>query len=92
MTPPSPRRKRQDRNTAWHLRKLEGVDAVVVKCGVGKVNAAVCAQILIDVLHPFLTLFSALMRHHIPRNSGAPFRGLLLKLHIGHFLGIISLV
>ena len=26
--------------------KLEGLDAVVVQCGVGKVNAAMCAQIL----------------------------------------------
>lgn len=26
--------------------KLEGMDAVVVQCGVGKVNAALCAQIL----------------------------------------------
>ena len=28
--------------------KLEGMDAVVVQCGVGKVNAALCAQILCD--------------------------------------------
>ncbi len=28
---------------------LEGVSAVVVQCGVGKVNAALCAQILISV-------------------------------------------
>ena len=27
---------------------LEGVPAVVVQCGVGKVNAALCAQILCD--------------------------------------------
>lgn len=27
---------------------LAGVDAVVVRCGIGKVNAAVCAQALID--------------------------------------------
>ena len=26
--------------------KLEGLDVVVVQCGVGKVNAALCAQIL----------------------------------------------
>ena len=26
--------------------KLEGLDVVVVQCGVGKVNAAMCAQIL----------------------------------------------
>ena len=28
--------------------KLEGLDAVVVQCGVGKINAAMCTQILID--------------------------------------------
>ena len=28
--------------------KLEGLDVVVVQCGVGKVNAAMCAQILCD--------------------------------------------
>ena len=28
---------------------LEGLPAVVVQCGVGKVNAAICAQILISV-------------------------------------------
>ena len=27
---------------------LEGLDCVVVQCGVGKINAAMCAQILID--------------------------------------------
>ena len=29
--------------------KLEGLDVVVVQCGVGKVNAAICAQILCDL-------------------------------------------
>ena len=28
--------------------KLEGLDAVVVQCGIGKINAAMCTQILID--------------------------------------------
>lgn len=28
--------------------KLEGLDAVVVQCGVGKVNAALCVQVLCD--------------------------------------------
>ena len=28
---------------------LEGMDAVVVQCGIGKVNAALCAQVLISV-------------------------------------------
>ena len=30
----------------YYEGKLEGVDVVVVQCGVGKVNAAMCAQIL----------------------------------------------
>ena len=34
---------------AFHEGKLDGVDAVVVKCSVGKVNAAACAQLLISV-------------------------------------------
>lgn len=29
--------------------KIEGTDVVVVKCGVGKVNAAMCTQTMIDV-------------------------------------------
>lgn len=30
---------------------LEGAQAVVVQCGVGKVNAAMCVQILADLFH-----------------------------------------
>ena len=30
---------------------LEGLPVVVVQCGVGKVNAAICAQILCDCYH-----------------------------------------
>lgn len=33
---------------AFHEGKLDGTDAVVVKCSVGKVNAAACAQLLIS--------------------------------------------
>ena len=33
----------------FHEGKLDGKDVVVVKCSVGKVNAAACAQILISV-------------------------------------------
>ncbi len=32
----------------FHEGRIHGRDVVVVKCGVGKVNAALCAQILID--------------------------------------------
>lgn len=33
---------------AFYEGKLQGVDAVVVQCGIGKVNAAMCTQILCD--------------------------------------------
>lgn len=36
-------------NKSFKKGKLKGIDAVVVKCGIGKVNAAMCTQILIDV-------------------------------------------
>lgn len=32
--------------TAFCAGRMEGLDAVVVRCGVGKVNAAICAQVL----------------------------------------------
>ncbi len=32
----------------FHAGTLEGLDAVVVRCGIGKVNAALCVQILKD--------------------------------------------
>ena len=35
--------------TDFYEGTLDGVDVVIVKCGVGKVNAAACAQALIDV-------------------------------------------
>lgn len=35
--------------TEFHEGKLDGMQVVVVKCSVGKVNAAACAQILISV-------------------------------------------
>ena len=35
--------------SAFYEGELEGLDVVIVQCGVGKVNAALCAQILISV-------------------------------------------
>lgn len=35
----------------FYQGKLEGAEAVVVRSGIGKVNAAVCTQILIDCYH-----------------------------------------
>ena len=34
--------------TAFHEGKLDGLDVVVVQCGIGKVNAALCVQMLCD--------------------------------------------
>jgi len=42
------RQERVVAGSTFHAGKLEGLDAVVVQCGVGKVNAALCAQILCD--------------------------------------------
>lgn len=35
----------------FHKGKLWDIDAVVVKSGIGKVNMAICTQILVDVYH-----------------------------------------
>lgn len=35
-------------STTFHTGKLEGLDVVVVQCGIGKVNAALCVQLLCD--------------------------------------------
>ncbi len=41
-------RSRTIAGSTFYEGKLEGLDVVVVQCGVGKVNAALCAQILCD--------------------------------------------
>ena len=42
-------RKTENRSgCTFYAGKLEGLDVVIVQCGVGKVNAAMCAQILCD--------------------------------------------
>lgn len=40
------RREARIAGSVFHEGKLSGLDVVVVQCGVGKVNAALCAQIL----------------------------------------------
>ena len=37
--------------SAFHQGQLHGLEVVVVQCGVGKVNAALCAQILCSCFH-----------------------------------------
>jgi len=43
--------KKESRHTGsiFYEGKLEGLDVVIVQCGVGKVNAAMCAQTLCDL-------------------------------------------
>lgn len=43
--------KKESRRTGstFYEGKLEGVDVAIVQCGVGKVNAAMCTQILCDL-------------------------------------------
>jgi len=36
----------------FYVGKIDGVDVTLVTCGVGKVNAAVHTQVLIDFYHP----------------------------------------
>jgi adenosylhomocysteine nucleosidase len=37
--------------STFHEGQLSGLDVVVVQCGIGKVNAAICTQILCDCYH-----------------------------------------
>jgi adenosylhomocysteine nucleosidase len=37
--------------TEFHAGRLHGKEVVLVQCGMGKVNAAICAQLLITVYH-----------------------------------------
>ncbi len=37
--------------STFYEGKLENLDVVIVQCGVGKVNAAICAQVLISCYH-----------------------------------------
>ena len=43
------RRSTERGGSVFHAGKLKGLDAVVVMCGIGKVNAALCAQMLCDL-------------------------------------------
>ncbi len=37
--------------STFYEGQLEGLDVAIVQCGVGKVNAAICAQVLCDCFH-----------------------------------------
>ncbi len=41
-------RQARHAGTTYYAGQLEGLDCVVVQCGVGKVNAALCVQVLVD--------------------------------------------
>ena len=40
------------------LGNYGGTEIALVKCGIGKVNAAICTQMLIDLYHPDRLVFS----------------------------------
>lgn len=46
------RKEEKHAGVMYYSGKLEGVDVVICTCGVGKVNAAMHTQILIDRYHP----------------------------------------
>lgn len=43
------RRSLEKAGSTYYAGTLEGLDVVVVQCGIGKVNAALCVQVLCDV-------------------------------------------
>ena len=59
----------------FHIGRLDNTDVVIVKSGVGKVNAAVCAQILIDcfdVTHLINTGIAGSLDHNITNPASSP--------------------
>jgi len=50
----------------FYTGKIGSMDVVAVKCGVGKVNAALCSQILIDVFHCKKILFGGVAGGLLP--------------------------
>ena len=65
------RREEAHWGLTFYLGRLEGRNIVLVKCGIGKVNAARCTQILLDLYAP-----SALLHTGIAGGIG---EGLLIK-------------
>ncbi|MBQ5316898.1 MAG: 5'-methylthioadenosine/adenosylhomocysteine nucleosidase [Oscillospiraceae bacterium] len=52
----------------FHTGKLAGADAVIVRCGVGKVNAGICTQLLIsryNAAHVINTGFAGSLSHDL---------------------------
>ena len=45
------KRQTEKAESVFYEGTLNGVDAVVVRCGIGKVNAALCVQMLRDIFH-----------------------------------------
>lgn len=45
------KRQTEKAESVFYEGTLNGVDAVVVRCGIGKVNAALCVQMLCDIFH-----------------------------------------
>ena len=45
---------------------FKGTELVVAQCGIGKVNAAICAQMLIDLYRPRALIFSGVAGGLLP--------------------------
>ena len=54
------RREEAHRGLTFYLGRLEGRNIVLVKCGIGKVNAARCTQILLDLYAPSALLHTGI--------------------------------
>lgn len=44
--------------TIFHKGKIQNTDVVIVQCGIGKVSAAICTQMLIDFYNPSVIINS----------------------------------
>ena len=54
------RREEAHWGLTFYLGRLEGRNIVLVKCGIGKVNAARCTQILLDLYAPSALLHTGI--------------------------------
>ncbi len=49
---------------------FRGTEIVLAQCGIGKVNAAICTQMLIDLYHPDALIFSGVAGGLLPNMRG----------------------
>ena len=75
-------KKEKHYNLTFHTGKLEGVDVVVLQCGVGKVNAARSTQMLIDFYNPTLIINTGIAGGTAP--NVAPFDAIIATKLVQH--------